>query len=295
MKNVLLYYYNLESDNIHQINKVYKFNIKNDHYTLFEINETQHIKEIYELSIYLQQRGIYTNQIVLNNQNNIITNVNQINYVLLKSHGDLNKIVNFNDIIQFNNITTGIDYNFKIRNDWYNLWINKIDYLEYQVNELENKYPLIKESFNYFSGLVETGISLLINMNIKYSKCICHNRIKKDTTLFDLYNPFNFIIDNKVRDVSEYIKDIFMYQDPYPIIENYVTNLSESELQLFFIRMLYPSFYFDAYEEIIKNKLSEEKIKKIINKANDYQLLLKKTYTLIKNICSLPEIDWLIK
>lgn len=291
MKNALLYYYNLEPNNIHQINKIYKFNINNDYYVLSEIN-VKDINDIYNLSIYLNKKGIYTNQIIINNQNSLITIINQINYVLIKSTGNLDKVVELNDIVQFNSITKGID---KKIDSWYQLWINKLDYFEYQINELENKYPLIKESFNYFSGLVETGIELLINLPIKNNLCVCHKRIKKNTTLFDLYNPINFIVDNNIRDASEYFKALFMDEDPYPLIQIYVKKLSEDELKLFFIRMLYPSFYFDTYEEIIEDKLPEIEIKKIINKIPDYELLLKKTYTLIRNICFLPEIDWLIK
>ena len=135
-------------------------------------------------------------------------------------------------------------------------------------------------------------------MNIKPNNLsICHNRIKRNTTLFDLYNPFNFIIDSNVRDIVEYVKDCFMYDDPFPLIEKYIkrNNLSDNELKLLFIRMLYPSFYFDKYEEIIENNESEEQIDKIIKRTNEYEELLKKTYILIRNICYLPEIDWLIK
>ena len=298
MKNALKYYYNLDISNIHQINGTYKFNIKNEYYTLIEIDkDLKHIENIYNLSIYLNQKGIYTNQIVLNNQKNIITFINQTNYILIKSFDNLDRIININDIINFNNATIGID-NYIRRDNWYNLWINKLDYFEYQIKELENKYPLLKKSFNYFAGLTETGIELLINMNIKQDKqCVCHDRIKKNTTLFDLYNPFNFIIDSNVRDIVEYFKELFIYNDPYPLIEEYIkyNNLTHNELKLFFIRMLYPSFYFDLYENIIENKVSELEINKIINKVDEYEILIKKTYILIKNICPLPEIDWLIK
>jgi len=289
MKNALKYYYNLNPVDIHQINKMYKFSINNEYYYLFEVKENTNINNIYNLNVELNKRSIYRVQIVLNNQNNIITFISQVNYVLIKSPINLDKTITLDDILFFNNITKGINYNFNRRDNWYNLWINKIDYFEYQINELENKYPLIKERFNYFAGLTETAISLIINLEPKPILCISHNRIKKNTTLFDLYNPFNFIIDSNMRDIAEYFKDNSSN------IENYIKNskLTQDELRLLFIRILYPSYYFDIYEEIIENNINEEEIKKI--NINEYEKLIKKTYILLKDICLLPDIDWLIK
>lgn len=289
MKNALKYYYNLNPVDIHQINKMYKFSINNEYYYLFEVKENTNINNIYNLNVELNKRSIYRVQIVLNNQNNIITFISQVNYVLIKSPINLDKTITLDDILFFNNITKGINYNFNRRDNWYSLWINKIDYFEYQINELENKYPLIKERFNYFAGLTETAISLIINLEPKPILCISHNRIKKNTTLFDLYNPFNFIIDSNMRDIAEYFKDNSSN------IENYIKNskLTQDELRLLFIRILYPSYYFDIYEEIIENNINEEEIKKI--NINEYEKLIKKTYILLKDICLLPDIDWLIK
>ena len=236
MKNALKYYYNLNPVDIHQINKMYKFSINNEYYYLFEVKENTNINNIYNLNVELNKRSIYRVQIVLNNQNNIITFISQVNYVLIKSPINLDKTITLDDILFFNNITKGINYNFNRRDNWYSLWINKIDYFEYQINELENKYPLIKERFNYFAGLTETAISLIINLEPKPILCISHNRIKKNTTLFDLYNPFNFIIDSNMRDIAEYFKD------NSSDIENYIKNskLTQDELRLLFIRILYP-------------------------------------------------------
>ena len=39
-----------------------------------------------------------------------------------------------------------------------------------------------------------------------------HNRITETTTTLELYNPINFIIDNRVRDIGEYLTEK-LYQD----------------------------------------------------------------------------------
>ena len=296
MKNALIYYYNLNPNDIHQTKEMYKFNINNNYYTLLEIKEDiKKIEEIYNLSNYLNKNGIYTHQIILNMQNNVVTIINNKNFVLLKTYNKMDRKINLNDIINFVNITIGINYKNNY-NNWYNKWINKVDYFEYEINELENKYPLIKKSFKYFSGLTETGIQLLINLNIKEDKlCVCHERIKKNYTLFDFYNPFNFIIDSSVRDIVEYLKNLYLDDNNYNEIEKYInnTNLSNDQLKLFFVRMIYPSFYYDKCEEIMIGKESEKSIMNIVNKIDDYENLLKKTYTQIKSICWLPEISWL--
>lgn len=300
MKNVINYYYNLNPEEIRQVNKMYKFKINNDFYTLMEIeNDIKKINEIYEISIELNIRGIYTHTIITNLQNSIITYINNNAYVLLKTYSKMEEEINLKNVIEFSNITTNIVKNDSLKRDnWYQLWINKIDYFEYQINQIGKKYKLIRESFSYYAGILETGISLLVNTKLtNITLSICHNRIRKNDTLFDLYNPFNFIIDSKVRDAAEYFKEQFKYNDPYESIIEYLeyNNLTDDEIRLFYIRMFYPSFYFDLYEEIISSSKEEKEIKKIIDKAEEYELLLKKLYIYINNKIALPEIEWIKK
>ena len=300
MKNAINYYYNLNPIEIRQTNKMYKFKIDNNYYTLIEVeDDIKKINEIYDIAKKLNIRGIYTHDIILNLQNNIITYINNNTYLLLKTYSEMNEEITLENIIQFSNVTENIiDKSDLKRNNWYELWINKIDYFEYQVNQLGKKFPLIRESFSYYAGMLETGISLLINTNlININTCICHNRIKKNNTLFDLYNPFNFIVDSRIRDTAEYFKEQFKYKDPYSDIINYLeyNNLEADEIVLFYIRMFYPSFYFDLYEDIMSNKQEEKELKKILDKTEEYEILLKRLYIYINNRVKLPDIEWIKK
>lgn len=300
MKNALNYYYNLNPNNIHKKEKMYKFIYDDNYYTLLDITDNnKNLTEVYNLSIELNRKGIYTHQIILNNQNKIETYINDNIYVLLKTYGKMDQIIKIADIINFSLITSNIDLNTKIKRDnWYQLWINKMDYFEYQISQINKKYPILAESFCYFEGIVETGISLLANEKLEYkSLCIAHNRIKKKDTLFDFYNPFNFIIDSKVRDVAEYIKECIKDENQYNLIEENLNtmNLRDEDYKMFFIRLLYPSFYFDVYEEIIDNKKEEIEIKKIIDKIDIYENIIKRTYNYIKKMSSLGEIEWIKK
>ena len=65
----------------------------------------------------------------------------------------------------------------------------------------------------------------------------------------------------------------------------------------FYGRLLYPSYFFDLYDEIINDNLQEDIINRIIIKNKDYEIFLKEIYFYIVNKYNkyIPEIDWLIK
>ena len=64
---------------------------------------------------------------------------------------------------------------------------------------------------------------------------------------------------------------------------------------MFFARLLYPSYYFDIYEDIMNNQGDEEKLIPILSKVNDYENFLKKAYEEISKYSSLERVDWLLK
>ena len=298
MKNAIAYYYNLHSYDIHQYKDTYKFSVGNLYYVLLPC-DSSNIENIYELTKELISRGIYTHQIIPNIENNLYTTINNINYTLLFLRENNDNIVTLDNITAFNNITSNIIFEEQNHHEWSILWQNKIDYFEYQVSQFGKKYPKIRESFSYYVGLAETGISLYnnmkLNMNYYY---IQHKRIKLDSTFFDLYNPLNFIVDCKIRDVAEYFKDLFLTKDDiFDDIINYFQheNLSTYDCLVFYIRMFYPSFYFDMYEKIISNEVSEDKLINIIKKTDSYENLLRKLYRYMSNYIRMPDIEWLNK
>ena len=59
--------------------------------------------------------------------------------------------------------------------------------------------------------------------------------------------------------------------------------------------MFYPSFYFDLYEDIMSNKQEEKELKKILDKTEEYETLLKRLYIYINNRVKLPDIEWIKK
>ena len=286
MKNLINYYYNLNIINIHQRERNYYFKINEELYSFVECNECDKIEEIFQLSKYLEQFKIFE-QLLLNVNNQVVTDVNGKKYILIKNI-KIDNNININKIIEINNIRIP---STKLKmSDWEELWSKKMDYFEYQISQIGKKYPLIRESFNYYLGLAELAISIINNIPKKdLYLCLSHRRIE------DIYNPLNLIVDYRVRDVSEYFKKNFF--ENKDIVEElnlflFNNNLSVNELLCFLARMLFPTYYFDIYEKIITDKISEEEIKKITIKVDEYEKILKKIYLHLK-INSNLQIFWL--
>ncbi len=290
MKNTINYYYNLNINNIHQKDKNYYFNINNNNYLLLKCDNIEELDDIYKLDSYLIQI-LPVHKIILNINNEIITKINDNNYLLLQLYID-NK-VDLNKIIELNNINIP-DYFSKLRRDnWSLLWTNKIDYLEYQLSQIGRKYPIIRDSFNYYIGLAENAIILVNNTDKRNIVLgLSHRRISSN--FFDLYNPLNIVIDIRIRDVCEYFKYCFFdnidISRELELFLNY-NNLDINEGKLFLARMLFPTYYFDLYEKVINNEIDESEIKKIIVKADSYEKILKQIYYHFKN--NQLNIEWL--
>lgn len=292
MKNILNYFYNIYAENIRLNGDNYYFNYKNESYIFYLYNDNyKELEKIYEIYTQMLKRGIYSHQIILNKDNQISTIYNQKQYVLLKISIKLNTKITINDILYFGNITEG----YKNIINWKNLWSSKIDYFEYQMSHFGKKYQLIRNSFSYYAGIVENGI-ILLNEKKDVISSISHKRILNNETVLEFYNPLNYIIDIKVRDAAEYFKNkLLTDKNVFEDIKNYlsISKLNENEVYYFFVRMFYPSFYFDCYEKVINGILDEYKIKEVIEITPYYENLLKGLYQYLKKYIQIPEIEWL--
>ena len=299
MKNVLSYYYNLHLSDIHQIEGIYRFILNGIEYAFTQYKRNlNEIRELYELSLLLFQNGIMVHQFVLNKENQLITYVNQKPYVLLQIYNNSKQNITINDINNFSFSSSILKLPEKQVN-WANLWSDKIDYFEYQVNQFGKKNPLIRESFSYFSGLVENGISLFNILELDYNNySVSHQRLSSKDTMFEFLNPMNLIIDYKVRDACEFYKEKFLNKQSISNeIKEYLSNknLNVYEILLFFIRMFYPSFYFDKYEYIINNEEDDYQLKNIIELSDKYEKLLKEIYFYLSKYINMPDIEWIKK
>ena len=293
MKNAINYYYNLYPENIHQTENGYYFVVNATRYFLTKyLGETKNIEKIYNDNLNLLSQNFYVHPIVLNKQNQVLTYINNEPYILMITIYYKNKI-NINDILFFAKPAIS---NSKAPN-WGEMWSLKNDYLEYQISQLGKKHPLITESFSYYIGLGETAIQLVNSLEKESIPLVyAHRRIDYNYNQYDLYNSLNIIVDYKVRDIAEYLKSKFfsgenIMDDLTYYLEN--TKLSIYEYYLFLARLIYPTYYFDLYEEIITDRKKDEEIKKITTKVDDFENIIKKIYYYYKNFLPVPRIDWL--
>lgn len=300
MKNVLQYYYNLNPDSIHQVHKDYRIIINKDIYMMYNLEIINNeIYQIYALNKLLSHNNILFNKIILNVSDQIITQINDIPYMLVKIYFE-NRNINFEDLYFFSNLYIDVsNYRELDKSDWYYLWTNKIDYIEYQVSQFGKNYPLIRKSINYYIGMAETAINLLGNKKKETTHfVISHRRVKSKSKLWDIYNPLSLVIDTRVRDISEFYKTLFFDKGlNIELLKKQVLSyqFSSYEAFLFYVRMIFPTYYFDCYEEIVLGDLNEKELLKYIYKAEQYRVFLKEIYFFLKQYYDLIEVEWIIK
>lgn len=297
MKNIIEYYYNLQLVELQEKQNNYTFKVKNNNYILKEYNNNlDNINDIYTLNKYIN--NYYPiDKIILNKYNAPLTKVNNTYYILIKTNE--RKELKLSIISNLSNIKLPEIKSLE-RNNWEVLWSNMIDYYESQIGQNEKKYPLIRESFDYFIGLGENAISYLVNTKKEVQKEINDNKVLSHNNLYNsLYDPLNIIIDHKSRDVAEYIKisffnnnkNIFKELDEYFFYNRY----SLYGIRVLYARIIYPSFYFKLYDEILRGKKEEKELNKIISRVNEYEIYLKDIYIYLNKYYNIPSIEWLKK
>lgn len=296
MKNIIEYYYNLRIDELHNKDDNYYFNINNNNF-IFKpyTGNIERSYDIYKLNTIMSNKFNIDN-IILNKYNNPLTKINDNFYILTSNKKEKKLTLPLISNMALNNI----NIESLERNKWEVLWENKVDYYEMQLGENEKKYPLIRESFDYFVGLAENAISYLVNTKLELKptindqKVVSHNNIE-----ISLNEPSNLILDHKARDVAEYIKYSFFNnnQNIFNELNEYFYHnyYSPYGIRVLFSRILYPSFYFNTYDKIISGKVEEKELNKIISKINNYEIYLYNIYLYLRKYYNIPSVEWLKK
>ena len=294
MKNILEFYYNLSlEEEILNRNGNYYFVINNNSFVFRPFyGNNNSIDDIYKLNNYLSNFS-YIDKIILNKFNSPITKVKDNLYVLilLKGNNNINLSIISNlasiDIPSFKSLE---------RNNWEVLWGNLIDYYEMQIGQ----NPLIRESFDYFVGMGENAISYLVNTKKEVKPNFYDKKVLSHNNLYNsLFDPLNIILDHKARDLAEYIKlsffnnnqNIFKELDEY----FYYNHYSFYGMRILFARIMYPSFYFKLYDEILSKKKEEKELNSIIKRIDEYELYLSNIYFYLRKYYDIPMIEWLKK
>lgn len=300
MIDYINYYYDLYPVTINEIDDKYMFyiNLEKYYFIIYDRN-IEELDELVKLNKKMIENGSLVSEIITNKFDDVINNYNGKLYILIRVYVNESKKVNIKDIIyMLNEKDTGDSYKNISRTHWSKLWEDKVDYFEYQMGHLIKKYPILYNIIDYYLGISENAIFYLKNVVSNYngnvSLGVCHKRIGVNSTLFDLYNPLNLIIDYKVRDIAEYIKDAFFNDKDVSsifaiIYSNYY--FDKLNLSLLLSRFLFPSYFYDMFESIVYNGENESLIYEIIKKSSKYEDFID---SYIKS-CNLQSIGWLNK
>lgn len=302
MKNALLFFYNINitNDSLRKIDNNYYFYYQNNNFTIEEYKRSlEEITEIYNLTLEMINDHIPLYKIILTKDNNILFLYENNYYILMILPNIKNKIISYEDILAFNYVPVNTKYKSIDKSSWPYFWSKKIDYLEYQFSQIEKKYPLIRKCLNYYIGIWENSISYY-NDNIiidNVPKVVCHKRITVKSDLLEFFNPLNLVIDYKERDIADYIKS-YIYEENYTKekIFFFVKSipLEDNSIIRFISRIMFPSTYFDLYEEIIYDKRDETILEKVIANRKSYDFLIKIVFEYYQKY-NIPMIDWIIK
>jgi len=297
VENALNYFYDMRIQSIRQRNDVYFIESGTSLYALQKCDDyIDKIDVIYELNIYLLYNNIYVYKMIKNKYDSVTTLIENNNYILIEIDNQYDKKIDLDMIFSFQ-YKIQIIPQLKV-NGWKNLWMDKIDYFEYQMSKIGLKFPIIRESMSYYIGLAENAITTLGEV-LNEDLYLQHRRISKDSTNYDFLNPLNLIFDTRVRDFCEYYKSSLIYNETDKILK--VSNIFEkfnytnNETFLFYIRMLFPTFYFDECEKIITKNETDKKLIKVIEKVNDYEYLLFELNDYLGKMCLLPDFKWINK
>lgn len=305
MENILSYYYGLHPENIKKEEEKYFFEYENNKYVLEAFKRPiEDVYDLYNMNVKMVEKSLLVHEIILNNQNQILTYIKDKPYILMQIKINPNAKISLSDICYISNSSIIKEENSILnRNNWVTLWEIKNDFFESQINEIGTKYSSLCNIANYYIGLAENAISFVrstfIIDDVSYIS-VSNKRINSKENLYELFNPTNYIYDYRVRNVCEYIKSAFFNgENAYMIVEEFFNNnyLSFKETQLFYGRLLYPSYFFDKYDEIVNNNLNEDEINTIVTMSKKYEQFLKDVYFYISKLHNkyIPPIDWLIK
>lgn len=307
MKETIEYYYNLDIDDLEELDGKYHFKWENrDFFFVYYNRSIEELDDILNVFLAMKNKGIEVHDLIMNRNSSFLTKVNEYNYILF-AVSNLNDVYDIFDMINLMDKLVLTNESTKLyRNNWGTLWSEKIDYFEYQVRELALQKEVVRNSFSYYIGLAENAISYVNNTNLKYGKLtngkivLSHRRVFYPNYKLNYMNPLSFIFDLEVRDVAEYLKSMFYNQELDEVIEELasylkIRHLTIYEYQMLLARLLYPSFYFDVYDQVMNKDEGEEKLVGIIKKSEEYEIFLKKAYLEISKYAKIDKIDWLIK
>ena len=231
--------------------------------------------------------------IIKNKANSNISILNNTNYVLVSI---LQANMNFQDLIKFHLLFYKDDEYIELDKILL-VWKDRVDTIEKKLNtylridSLHYKHNLDVSVFAI--GLAINAMQYLSDIinnydNKLYGVTIAHKRLY-DLTSFDFLNPFNFIVESPLKDIS------LLYQNNYISFEEFKYLLQQYKVDLksatfLLARLLYRSDIFDQLEDKRDLEKGDQQIKFNFEKE---MYKIKKAYAFLKENYTIRPIDWL--
>ena len=296
MNNFIDYFYKIRVQKIEYYKKYYSFIYQGYMYKLYLLDSNINVNVLVNMNKMLVGHTLVS-EIIINKDNEYISKFNNQSFILIKIFANVDNKITLDEI----NYLANSLYTLNLNINWGILWSRKIDYLEELINENGKKYPLIVDSFNYFVGMAENAIAYFNDINIEkdYKYVVSHKCIRLNDSIEVIYNPLNIIFDYRVRDIAEYIKNAFFLNNKgiFNELNIYIRKnpLSLTDVKLLIARLMYPSFYFELYDDILIYNQDERIIEKVINRLPEYEKYLAMVIKYFQKWYDVPEIPWLIR
>ena len=290
MKNKIGYYYNFNDFSLTRIKDCYYFRYQNILYSFERIENIEYFQVILSILKSIPSSRFF--KVVPNIYNDDFCTINNQVYALFMHRSS--------DFSLYKEIINLPMFNYHIPNikifPWDFLWIKKINYYEYQIKHIFNVDTslIINDCFYYYVGMAENAISYLKYNSAFFSSnlCLCHKRI----SIKDFFHPQNIIVDCYPRDVSEYIKYLFFsnaYQGFCFSSFFELLHFSYNDFVLLYARLLFPSYFFDIYDNIVNTHSDYSALKSILLRVDEYNNFLHYIYTIICKFIEIPEVLWI--
>lgn len=164
-------------------------------------------------------------------------------------------------------------------------WESKVDYIEKLLLEVKKQDEKVLYIFNYFVGMSEVSIKyfkekvLKNELNSSLQCTIVHKRIGYIYKKIELNDPYNYILDNRVRDISEYVKDSLVRKN-YTELNNELSTIKKieySSLEYGYLvsRIMFPTFFFDNIESYLYSEKDSCILFEMTKYVNKYESVVK--------------------
>lgn len=290
------YGYNANIENNEFEYEGYKFlllSVEDDEKDIIKLNDL-----VNSLNIHFNSDVVF---IVKNKYDKYISTSKDNNNICLLTYKIDNQI-NINDFVKMH-LSYYNSFSYKINiQQIIDLWDQRIEYIENQCltnfNFDNDAHLTLYEYTLYSIGLAINSLQYLADMNLdfkrKYNSTLTHRRIKK-MDKYELFNPFNLIVDHSSRDLAElYKNDIISLDTLLNICAFYSYSVDEYEYLL--ARLLFPTFIFDIVEDMENDKSSYDYTSDIyyaIAKSNSQLDKLKSLYNALISKMNIRPINWI--